>query len=119
LRPGAFLLIVAQARWSPLFIIPDYPWDRPEPWHKSVDRFDKPEQDREAYVQTVADLRRSIDMLLARNDVDPKRLAYVGHSYGAQWGSILAAVDKRMKAAVRMAGWRKRRISFYGTMIPD
>jgi uncharacterized protein len=50
------------------------------------------------------DLRRGIDLLLARPDVDPKRLAYVRHSFGAQWGSILSAVDKRMKTSVLMAG---------------
>ena len=43
-------------------------------------------------------------MLLARKDVDPKRLAYVGHSYGAQWGAILTAVDRRMRTAVLVAG---------------
>jgi cephalosporin-C deacetylase-like acetyl esterase len=43
-------------------------------------------------IQAVVDLRRGIDLLLARSDVDPKRLAYVGHSYGAQWGSILSAL---------------------------
>jgi hypothetical protein len=37
----------------------------------------------------------SIDSLLARPDLDPKRLAYVGHSYGAQWGSIFSAVDRQ------------------------
>jgi hypothetical protein len=42
--------------------------------------------------------------LLARNAVDPARLAYIGHSYGAQWGSILTAVDKRMKTTILMAG---------------
>jgi dienelactone hydrolase len=85
-------------------LIPDYPWDRADPSRKTVDHIDKPELDREAYIQAVIDLRRGIDLLLARSDVDPKRLAYVGHSYGAQWGSILSAVDKRMKASVLMAG---------------
>jgi len=92
------------AKAGAVSLIPDYPWDRPEPWHKTVDHFDKPELDNAAYVQAVVDLRRGIDLLLARSDVDPKRLAYVGHSYGAQWGSILSAVDRRMKAAVLMAG---------------
>jgi dienelactone hydrolase len=92
------------AKAGAVSLIPDYPWDRPEPWHKTVDHFDKPELDRAAYIQTVIDLRRGIDLLLARSDVDPKRLAYIGHSYGAQWGSILSAVDKRMKASVLMAG---------------
>jgi dienelactone hydrolase len=92
------------AKAGAISLIPDYPWDRPEPWRKSVDHFDKPELDRAAYIQAVVDLRRGIDLLLARSDVDPKRLAYVGHSYGAQWGSILAAADKRLKGAVLMAG---------------
>jgi pimeloyl-ACP methyl ester carboxylesterase len=92
------------ARAGAISLIPDYPWDRPAPWHKTPDHFDKPDVDREIYIQAVVDLRRGIDLLLARPDVDAKRLAYVGHSYGAQWGSILSAVDKRMKASVLMAG---------------
>ncbi len=92
------------ARAGGVSLIPDYPWDRPQPWHKTPDHFDKPELDREIEIQALVDLRRGIDLLLARPDVDPKRLAYVGHSYGAQWGSILSAVDKRMKTSVLMAG---------------
>jgi dienelactone hydrolase len=92
------------ARAGAVSLIPDYPWDRAQPWHKTPDHFDKPELDREIEIQALVDLRRGIDLLLARPDVDPKRLAYVGHSYGAQWGSILSAVDKRMKTSVLMAG---------------
>jgi hypothetical protein len=92
------------ARAGAVSLIPDYPWDRPQPWHKTPDHFDKPELDREIEIQAVVDLRRAIDLLLARPDVDPKRLAYIGHSYGAQWGSILSAVDKRMKTSILMAG---------------
>ena len=92
------------ARAGGVSLIPDYPWDRPQPWHRTPDHFDKPELDREIEIQALVDLRRGIDLLLARPDVDPNRLAYVGHSYGAQWGSILSAVDKRMKTSVLMAG---------------
>jgi dienelactone hydrolase len=92
------------ARAGAISLIPDYPWDRPQPWHKTPDHFDKPGLDREIEIQAVVDLRRGFDLLLARPDVDPKRLAYVGHSYGAQWGSILSAADKRMKTSVLMAG---------------
>jgi cephalosporin-C deacetylase-like acetyl esterase len=60
--------------------------------------------DRDIEIQAVVDLRRGIDLLLARPDVDPKRLAHVAHSYGAQWGSILSAIDKRMKTSVLVAG---------------
>jgi len=55
-------------------------------------------------VQQVIDMRRGADLLLARKDVDPKRLAYVGHSYNASIGAILSGVDRRFKAFVLMAG---------------
>jgi beta-lactamase class A len=92
------------AKAGAVSLIPDYPWDRSQPWRKTPSHYDKPELDREIEVQAVLELRRGIDLLLARPDVDSKRLAYVGHSYGAQWGSILSAVDKRMKTSVLMAG---------------
>lgn len=55
-------------------------------------------------VQQVVDMRRGVDLLLARKDVDSKRLAYVGHSYNASVGAILSGVDRRFKAFVLMAG---------------
>ncbi|MFN2531383.1 MAG: alpha/beta hydrolase family protein [Pyrinomonadaceae bacterium] len=55
-------------------------------------------------VQAVVDMRRGVDLLLERADVDPKRLAYVGHSYNAMVGGILSGVDRRPKAYVLMAG---------------
>ena len=55
-------------------------------------------------VQQVIDFRRGVDLLLARKDVDPNRLAFVGHSYNASIGAILSGVDRRFKAFVLMAG---------------
>jgi len=55
-------------------------------------------------MQQIADMRRGVDLLLARKDVDPKRLAYVGHSYNAAVGGFLSGIDKRFKAFVLMAG---------------
>lgn len=55
-------------------------------------------------VQQVIDMRRGVDLLLARKDVDPKRLAFVGHSYNATVGAILSGVERRFKAFVLMAG---------------
>jgi hypothetical protein len=92
------------AKLGVVSLLPDYPWDRAGASRKSLDHYDKPEIDRDIQIQAVIDLRRGIDILLARPDVDHKRLAYVGHSYGAQWGSILSVVDQRMKVSVLMAG---------------
>jgi dienelactone hydrolase len=58
----------------------------------------------ENLVQQVVDMRRGADLLLARPEVDPRRLAFVGHSYNAAVGAILAGVDRRFKAYVLMAG---------------
>jgi len=56
------------------------------------------------YIQTVIELRRAADLLASRPDVDMDRLGYVGHSYGATMGGVLAGVDKRISAYVLMAG---------------
>src|SRR2546427_7274228 len=55
-------------------------------------------------IQQIVDMRRGADLLLARKDVDQKRLAYVGHSYNASVGGVLSGIDKRFKAFVLMAG---------------
>jgi dienelactone hydrolase len=85
-------------------LLPDYRWERPRPWYSEVDDFAHPDMDRKTRINTVVEMRRAIDLLLARTDVDPNRLGYVGHSFGAQWGAILTAVDRRLKATVLMAG---------------
>ena len=46
------------------------------------------------------DLRRSIDYLETRPDVDKQRLAYMGVSWGAAMGPIMMAVEPRFKAGI-------------------
>lgn len=85
-------------------VLVDYPWVRPAPWRQPLKQEADPEGDHALFVQAVIDLRRAFDLLEARGDVDAKRLGYVGHSFGAQWGAILSAVEPRLKATVLMAG---------------
>lgn len=61
-------------------------------------------QSSEAARQEVIDFRRGLDFLTARADVDPRRVAYVGHSFHAHVGGILSAVEKRIGSFVLMAG---------------
>jgi pimeloyl-ACP methyl ester carboxylesterase len=95
-------MLYAQAGAVSLLI--DYPWVRPAPWRRNVPNFAQPETDRDIYIQTVIDLRRGIDLLQSLPLVDSNRIAYIGHSYGAQWGAIISAVDKRLKGAVLIGG---------------
>lgn len=89
--PDAMLL--AQAGAISLLIDPIIPdWSAP------------PESWRESIVLAVVSVRRGIDLLLQRSDVDPNRLAYVGHSYGALIGVDAAATDHRFRAAVFEVG---------------
>lgn len=92
-------------RAGAISLLVDAPWARPEPWrHEDEGHIAKPEADKDLYIQTVVDLRRGVDLLLSRPDVDPKRVAYVGHSFGATWGGALAGVERRIQAYVLIAG---------------
>jgi dienelactone hydrolase len=62
------------------------------------------DQQADDLVQQIVDMRRGVDLLVARKDVDPKRIAYVGHSYNATVGGFLSGIDKRFAAFVLMAG---------------
>jgi hypothetical protein len=61
-------------------------------------------RDRFEQIQLIVDLRRAVDLLLARRDVDPHRIAYVGWSYGAAMGGLLAGVEHRVAAYVLAVG---------------
>jgi len=60
--------------------------------------------DRWLTIRRVMALRRAIDVLLARGDVDPARIGFAGISDGAELGGILAGVDHRVVAADLMSG---------------
>lgn len=59
---------------------------------------------RELEIRDVVAVRRAIDVLAARDDVDPGRLGYVGWSAGARAGAILAGVEKRLHSLVLISG---------------
>jgi len=59
--------------------------------------------DRDEMIKMVVEFRRGVDLLLSRPDVDAKRIGFVGHSTGGRVASILAGVEKRIKAVVVMA----------------
>lgn len=57
------------------------------------------------YTQTVVDIQRGIDLLYSFENIDVNRLAYIGHSFGATWGGVLAGMEERIKSYVLMAGF--------------
>ena len=82
----------------------DAPFARPENRTRSEWPLTFSEVDRLEQIQLMVDLRRGVDLLSAREDVDPERLAYVGYSYGAAMGGLLAGIEPRIKAFGLMVG---------------
>jgi len=93
---------VAAARAGAICLLIDAPYHRDE--FQGPTGFANPAGERALFVQLVTDLRRGLDLLVARPDVDAARLGYVGHSLGATWGGALVGVDHRLRAAVLMGG---------------
>ena len=60
--------------------------------------------DYENSVQEVKDLMRDMDVLLSYPRVDPARVAYVGHDFGAMYGMVMTAIDQRASVAAFQAG---------------
>jgi dienelactone hydrolase len=94
---------IALSRQGAVSILIDSPFARPSPQPLIA----LTERDRDGIVQCAIDLRRAVDALLARSDVDGQRIGYIGFSYGATMGGILSGVEKRIKAFVLMGGGPK------------
>jgi len=93
---------VELAREGVTSLLVDTMWSDPD-WFTTRD----PENDLGHSIEQVKELRRALDILASRPGVDPSRVFYVGHDFGAMYGSLVAGVDaSRLKGFVFMAGTR-------------
>lgn len=54
-------------------------------------------------IEEVVNIRRSIDLLLSRSNIDFQRFAYVGHDFGGMYGVLAGSLDQRPSHYVIMA----------------
>lgn len=90
---------VELGRHGLISLLVETPWSEPT-WFQKRDVG----RDFENSVQTVKDLRRALDVLLSEPRVDPKRVGYIGHDFGAMYGILMTAVDRRATAVAFQAG---------------
>lgn len=63
----------------------------------------------EYFIRVVKDLRRSIDYLETREDIDSGKLAFYGMSWGGLFAATIPAVENRLRANVVLSGGLKGR----------
>jgi dienelactone hydrolase len=78
------------AKQGVVSLLPETMWSEPK-WFPARNRAD----DYDASVRSVKELRRALDVLLRQPGVDKKRVAFVGHDFGAMYGAVLITVDRR------------------------
>lgn len=59
---------------------------------------------RDSMVQSVVDLRRAVDFLYSRDEVDKNKICYMGESMGAILGGTFTGIEKRVRAVVLVVG---------------
>jgi cephalosporin-C deacetylase-like acetyl esterase len=82
----------------------DAPFARPAQRYRVRGPITFTRQDRDEQVQLVVDLRRGIDLLTSRSDVEPHRMAYIGRSFGATIGGLLSGVETRIRTYILAVG---------------
>jgi hypothetical protein len=91
-------LMLAKSGVTSLLI--DAFWAKPDWFEKGR----APTTDYADSLRQVAQLRGALDALVARSSVDAKRVAFVGHDFGAMYGAVLAGFDHRPHYYVFIAG---------------
>jgi uncharacterized protein len=80
-------------------LLPDPPYARPP----IEDVVEFTPSDKDGIVQEVVEMRRSIDFLVSKEEIDPSRLGYVGFSWGGSLGANFAALERRVGSFVLMS----------------
>lgn len=96
---------LAMATGGVASIVLDAPWVRDgEARGSEAGNYFAPEEEVAMLERTVTDLRAGIDVLVRDARVDPARIGFMGHSWGASVGAILAAADERPVAFALVTG---------------
>jgi dienelactone hydrolase len=106
----------------------DAPFSRPGKINRPEGAVTFTPLDREEQIQLMIDLRRAVDLLSVRPEVNPDQLVYVGLSYGGAMAGLFAGLEDRLKAYVievgdgglvsRFTGFETAIVGFYCAVFP-
>lgn len=106
---------ITLAKSGVISLLPATMWSDPK-WFGQRKRTD----DLANSIHQAKELRRALDVLLAQPGVDTRRVAFVGHDFGAMFGTILASVDGRPRFYALQAGTgRFHHWYLYGPPMPE
>jgi hypothetical protein len=88
---------IPQSGRAMVFPIYQNTYGRQKKWHG-------PNDARDLIVQIGKDLRRTVDYLETRDDIDGDKIAFYGLSWGANAGPMLTAIEPRIAASVLVSG---------------
>jgi len=81
-------------------IAPDYPsFGDSQNYDFEADRYES------GTMKGIFNHMRCVDLLLAREEVDPERIGVIGHSLGGHNAMFVGAFDQRLKVIVSSCGW--------------
>jgi dienelactone hydrolase len=92
-----FLFLVRSGR---AVLFPEYKGT----YERNIGSVSDPQVWRDLMVHSAKDLRRALDYLQTRRDIDAGRVAFYGLSMGAAAGGIMTAVEPRFRASVLLGG---------------
>jgi dienelactone hydrolase len=69
------------------------------PWKAAPSELEK---DKELVRYQVIEVRRALDYICSLPEIDKEHIGYVGHDYGAMFGTVAAGIDKRVSCYVLM-----------------
>ncbi len=69
-----------------------------------LDWFKEPYATADWIIHVCQDMRRSIDYLVERDDIDKEKIAYYGVSVGGVWGPMALAIEDRFKTGILVSG---------------
>ncbi len=83
-----------------IVIAPDYPsFGDLKDYNFLTDRYES------GTMKSIFDHLRAIDLLVARDDVDPNRIGVIGHSLGGHNAIFAGSFDERIRVVVSSCGW--------------